>query len=110
MKPWRRSSATASCAARSCRKAAPTTHTCTTCCCGTSPRTAFIERLNSREIHSVFHYVPLHTSTKGRVIGQASGAMTHTDDLSERLVRLPLWIGLEAQLPRVLDEVITALG
>jgi dTDP-4-amino-4,6-dideoxygalactose transaminase len=73
-------------------------------------RTAFIERLNSREIHSVFHYVPLHTSTKGRVIGRASGAMTHTEALSERLVRLPLWIGLEAQLPRVLDEVITALG
>ena len=36
------------------------------------------------------------------------GDMSVTDDASERLVRLPLWLGLEDQLPGVIDEVIEA--
>jgi dTDP-4-amino-4,6-dideoxygalactose transaminase len=73
-------------------------------------RGAFIERLKMRGIMSVFHYVPLHLSTKGRAVGRAVGDMTQTERASERLARLPLWIGLEAELPRVLDEVIAAVG
>ena len=73
-------------------------------------RSAFIERLKARGIMSVFHYVPLHTSTKGRMAGRAVGDMTQTERSSERLARLPLWIGLEAELPRVLDEVVAAVS
>lgn len=73
-------------------------------------RTAFIARLKSRNVQAVFHYVPLHDSPFGRSAGRAVGAMTHTDSLSERLVRLPLWLGLEDDIDRVIAEVIEAVG
>ncbi|MCR4304646.1 MAG: dTDP-4-amino-4,6-dideoxygalactose transaminase [Gallionella sp.] len=53
-------------------------------------RTALIAHLKARDIHPVFHYVPLHSSPAGRKYGRASGAMQVTDDLSARLLRLPL--------------------
>ena len=71
-------------------------------------RTAFIERLKAAEIQSVFHYIPLHTSPFGRSVGRAVGDMSNTDDASDRLVRLPMWLGLEPQLPGVIAEVIAA--
>ena len=65
-------------------------------------RARLIERLRARGIMSVFHYVPLHSSPAGRRFGRPSGAMTHTDDLSARLLRLPLWIGLD---PAVVEQI-----
>ncbi|MEA2519782.1 MAG: dTDP-4-amino-4,6-dideoxygalactose transaminase [Chloroflexota bacterium] len=73
-------------------------------------RTAFIERLKGKDIQPVFHYVPLHSSPFGRSAGRAVGDLTTTDDASDRLVRLPFWIGLEAEQDRVIDEVIAALA
>ena len=73
-------------------------------------RTAFIDRLNARDIHPVFHYVPLHSAPFGRTVGRTAGDMSVTDDVSERLVRLPLWLGLEEHLDTVIDEVVDALG
>lgn len=71
-------------------------------------RTAFIDRLKAREIQSIFHYVPLHSAPFGRAVGRTSGDMTITDDSSDRLVRLPLWLGLEDHLDDVIGEVIAA--
>jgi dTDP-4-amino-4,6-dideoxygalactose transaminase len=71
-------------------------------------RTAFISQLKRKGILSVFHYVPLHNSPAGRKIARAVGAMSNTETLSERLVRLPLWLGLEEGLPCVIQEVIAA--
>jgi len=71
-------------------------------------RTAFIERLKAAGIQSVFHYIPLHTSPFGRQAGRSVGDMSNTDDASDRLVRLPMWLGLEPQLPGVIAEVIAA--
>ena len=71
-------------------------------------RTAFIERLKANGIQSVFHYIPLHTSPFGRSVGRAVGDMSNTDAASDRLVRLPMWLGLEPQLPGVIAEVIAA--
>jgi dTDP-4-amino-4,6-dideoxygalactose transaminase len=71
-------------------------------------RTAFIERLQSAGINPVFHYVPLHSSPFGRSAGRWAGDMTNTEAAGERLVRLPLWIGLEDQLESVIAEVISA--
>lgn len=53
-------------------------------------RTALITHLKAQGIHPVFHYVPLHSSPAGRKYGRVSGHMDVTDDLSERLLRLPL--------------------
>ncbi|OAB63460.1 dTDP-4-amino-4,6-dideoxygalactose transaminase [Leptolyngbya valderiana BDU 20041] len=58
-------------------------------------RNFIIDFLKSHEINSVFHYVPLHSSPAGRKYGRVSGKMSVTDSISSRLVRLPLWVGLD---------------
>ena len=59
-------------------------------------RTRLIAHLKARGIHSVFHYVPLHSSPAGRKFGRAAGPMMVTDSVSDRLLRLPLYYGLTA--------------
>lgn len=71
-------------------------------------RTGFIDRLRERSIQAIFHYVPLHSSQFGRSVGRTSGTMTVTEDVSDRLVRLPLWVGLEDHLDEVIGEVAAA--
>jgi len=58
-------------------------------------RTALIAHLKAREVLAVFHYVPLHSAPAGRRYGRACGDLPVTGDLSDRLVRLPLWVGLD---------------
>ena len=57
-------------------------------------RSRLIAHLKPRGIHSVFHYVPLHSAPAGRKFGRAAGSMAVTDDVSERLLRLPLYYEL----------------
>ena len=71
-------------------------------------RTELIERLSAKGIQSVFHYVPLHASPFGRTVGRSVGDMANTASSSERLVRLPLWLGLEEHLDSVIAEVIAS--
>ena len=66
-------------------------------------RKRFMEGLKRDNVNTVFHYVPLHSSPAGLKYGRASGGMSVTDSVSEGLVRLPLWIGLEAQQDYVID-------
>ncbi len=68
-------------------------------------RAALIAHLKSRGIHAVFHYVPLHASEQGRRTGRVAGEMTLTEDLSARLLRLPLWLGLESSQAEIIDEI-----
>lgn len=60
-------------------------------------RTRLIAHLATRDIHAVFHYVPLHSSPAGRRHGRCGSSMEVTDNVSERLVRLPLFHELEDQ-------------
>jgi dTDP-4-amino-4,6-dideoxygalactose transaminase len=57
-------------------------------------RSKFIEEMNSHGVMTVFHYVPLHSSPAGRQFGDFSGDDVHTTECSERLVRLPLYLGI----------------
>ncbi|MDZ7584273.1 MAG: dTDP-4-amino-4,6-dideoxygalactose transaminase [Thiobacillus sp.] len=75
-----------------------------------SARTAFIDRLKAEGIHCVFHYVPLHDAPAGRQYGRAQGGLPITNEISERLVRLPLWIGIEEQQSSVIRHTLQALG
>jgi dTDP-4-amino-4,6-dideoxygalactose transaminase len=69
-------------------------------------RTAFIEHLLTRGVHAVFHYVPLHSSLAGGRYGRGHGPLEVTTDVSDRLVRLPLWADMtESQVDRVIDAV-----
>ncbi|MEO6967155.1 MAG: dTDP-4-amino-4,6-dideoxygalactose transaminase [Rhodanobacteraceae bacterium] len=66
-------------------------------------RTHFIAGMKAADIGVVFHYIPLHSAPAGIKFGRVASTMAITDDISDRLVRMPLWIGLEAQLQNVLD-------
>jgi dTDP-4-amino-4,6-dideoxygalactose transaminase len=68
---------------------------------GLAQRTRFIAQMKSAGIGTVFHYIPLHSSPAGQRYGRAHGALPHTDTVSDRLVRLPLWVGLEGQQEHV---------
>ncbi len=60
-------------------------------------RQEVIGRMRADGVNPVFHYVPLHSSPAGRRFGRAATPMVHTDALSDRLLRLPLWIGVDAE-------------
>lgn len=72
-------------------------------------RTRFIESLRSQGVQAVFHYLPLHSSTGGQRFGRAHGSFHVTDAASDRLVRMPLWLGVESQLPLIFGAVEQAL-
>lgn len=70
---------------------------------GLEARTHFIEAMKAADIGTVFHYIPLHSSPAGQRYGRTSGTLVHTDAASDRLVRLPLWIGLESRQACVME-------
>ena len=70
-------------------------------------RQAVLAAFNRHEIYPVFHYVPLHSSPAGLRYGRTHGDLALTTKLSERLVRLPLWVGLKSGEQ---DEVLEVLG
>ena len=73
-------------------------------------RTALMARLKDESVTSVFHYVPLHNSPAGVKYGRVHGKMTYTEELSDRLLRLPLWIGLTSEDQKlVVSEIETVL-
>jgi dTDP-4-amino-4,6-dideoxygalactose transaminase len=74
-------------------------------------RDHLISELEERSINAVFHYIPLHSSPAGRRYGRAHGSLEVTDDISGRLVRLPLWSGMTpAQIELIVDAVMNALS
>jgi dTDP-4-amino-4,6-dideoxygalactose transaminase len=72
-------------------------------------RADFIAQLARHEIGAVSHYVPLHDSAMGRRCGRTDGSMTQTTQAASRLVRLPMWLGLEEHIGEVIDRVGQAL-
>ena len=62
---------------------------------GEDERNELIRYLDDRGIGAVFHYVPLHSSPAGQRYGRSAGSLAVTDDVSARLVRLPLWPEME---------------
>ncbi len=57
-------------------------------------RTRVISALKQQNINAVFHYVPLHRSPAGEKYSRIHGDLTNTEDLSDRLLRLPIWVGM----------------
>ena len=60
-------------------------------------REALIEHLKENRINAVFHYLPLHLSKMGKKFGFKSGDCPITEDISERIVRLPLYNDLNIE-------------
>jgi dTDP-4-amino-4,6-dideoxygalactose transaminase len=69
-------------------------------------RQRFIARLRERGVHAVFHYLPLHLSEMGRKLGGKEGQCPVTEELSDRVVRLPFYFDLsEQEQEQVIDAV-----
>lgn len=66
-------------------------------------RTELIARMKLDGISTPFHYVPLHSSPGGRKFARVSGHLRYTDNLSDRLVRLPLFPGIGDEVGQVID-------
>ncbi len=70
-------------------------------------RQAFIAHLKARGIASVFHYLPLHLSPMGQQFGGKPGDCPVTEDVSDRLVRLPFYNTLsEAEQQMVVEAAL----
>lgn len=77
-----------------------------------SQRTELIRTLKEKAIQTVFHYVPLHQSPVGLKLARVSGDMKMTEEMSERLIRMPLWISgiddeLTAVIPTIIDTIVS---
>ncbi len=69
-------------------------------------RQTLIAHLKARGILSVFHYLPLHLSPMGQKFGGKPGDCPVTEDISDRLLRLPFYNSLgEDHLARVVDAI-----
>lgn len=65
--------------------------------------------MNERGVKAVFHYVPLHSSPAGKKYGRTSGELRHTGNLADRLLRLPLWVGLGEAQDLVISELADSI-
>jgi dTDP-4-amino-4,6-dideoxygalactose transaminase len=68
-----------------------------------------LERLNGAGYKAVFHYVPLHGAPAGRRFGRVAGPLPHTEAAGERLLRLPLWVGLPLAAVEAMGRLLEAL-
>lgn len=73
-------------------------------------RKRVLEHMKSTGVHAVSHYEPLHSSPAGLRYGRVHDELTYTNELSERVIRLPVWIGIkEAEQSRVVDALRLAI-
>lgn len=73
-------------------------------------RKRVLSDMKSNAIHALFHYVPLHSSPGGQRFSRIHASLTNTNQLSEQIVRLPLWIGMsESDQTRVINALRSAI-
>jgi dTDP-4-amino-4,6-dideoxygalactose transaminase len=72
-------------------------------------RSQFISKASALGINCVFHYVPLHTSAVARENSRFR-SLPITQDLSDRIVRMPLWIGVGEKMPYIANSLVGLLS
>lgn len=77
-------------------------------------RQSVLDAFKTNNIAAVFHYVPLHSSPAGQRYGRAHGSLPITISQSERLIRLPLWLGItteqQSKVVDVLNKAVQSLS
>ncbi len=74
-------------------------------------RTQFITKMRQAGIYSIFHYIPLHSSPAGIKFGRVNGDLSLTDEISDRIVRIPLWANMTDDIvQRVIDVTYETLA
>ena len=80
-------------------------------CKNLETRQRYIEFMKENDILCVFHYVPLHSAPAGEKFGRFNGADEYTTESSDRLVRLPLYYGLDINdQKKVIDKTREFFG
>jgi dTDP-4-amino-4,6-dideoxygalactose transaminase len=75
-------------------------------CKDINERTDLIKYLKEREIATVFHYIPLHSSVAGKKYSRFSGEDKYTTIESEKLLRLPLYYDMQtSDVKYVIEKV-----
>jgi dTDP-4-amino-4,6-dideoxygalactose transaminase len=69
-------------------------------------RARLIDHLKSHGILSVFHYLPLHASRMGMQFGGKVGDCPVTEDVSDRILRLPFFNDLGADDQRTVIDAV----
>jgi len=67
-------------------------------------RDEILKKLRKFGVNAVFHYQPLHSSPAGIKHGRTQCTLDVTEDISERIIRLPMWIGFDEH-ERVLEAL-----
>ena len=69
-------------------------------------RSTFIEYLKQNDIYTVFHYIPLHSSPAGIKFASIGSKMDVTNNISDTLVRMPLFYELtDKKLSKIFETV-----
>ena len=71
-------------------------------------RTRLIEFAKSFNVGLAFHYVPLHSSSAGLRFGKTISNCSTTNDISDRLVRLPLFSDIKSYEIEKIIEVVSS--
>lgn len=65
-------------------------------------RTELLSHLQKNGVYAVFHYIPLDDSPAGQKYGKTYVPLPVTHDVSARIVRFPIWVGLqESDMDRI---------
>lgn len=72
-------------------------------------RSGFLREIKKKGVECVFHYVPLHSSVMGRENCVIASDMSITNRVSNSIVRLPIWPGIEENLDFIEDKVSSVL-
>jgi len=74
-------------------------------------RSHVLKHLKSKGIQGTFHYVPLHSSPAGRKFTRTAGSLQVTENISDRILRLPLSASMSLEeIDAVILGVYEALG
>jgi dTDP-4-amino-4,6-dideoxygalactose transaminase len=73
-------------------------------------RNQYIAAMEARGITTPFHFIPLDNTAGGRRFARAHGELPITHSIARRLVRLPLWFGMDDEQHVVIDATLEILG
>lgn len=80
-------------------------------CRSTDVRDQLIDYMTSKSISCVFHYLPLHSSPMGITCSEFIGKDYHTTEESGKLLRLPMYYGLEeSDIAEVIKNIYEFFG
>jgi dTDP-4-amino-4,6-dideoxygalactose transaminase len=72
-------------------------------------RTSLIETMKSNGVLCVFHYVPLHSAYPSGIPTRNQGILNNTNQMADRLLRLPLWVDLGDDQQTIIDLLISSV-